>query len=457
MKRHIETKIHQWFQRLARKPLLLRGARQVGKSTLVRLFCRARGIELYEVNLEKHRRLNAIFQTLDIHKIRSALESTLGRAIRDENTLLFLDEIQETPDAIAALRYFHEEWRALAVLGAGSLLEFVLKEHDFSMPVGRVEFLHMGPMSFRETLTARGLEHLAQHLVSIEAVEKIDEVTHQTLLAEWRDYLFVGGMPEAVLEWTRAPRLNTSTQKEIRRVHRSLLDTYRADFPKYARGKSEVRLDKVLDYVAHSLGQKLKYSNISADDSARELKRSIQLLAQAKVILPAFHTQASGVPLHATADEKVSKLYLLDVGLAAAAQGVTREALDRYGSGFLVSQGQLAEQFAAQHLALLPANEGGSPTLHYWLREGKSGNGEVDFLTEIQGKIIPIEIKSGAAGSLRSLHLFCHLKNIQEAIRLDLNLPSCQELNVPLNSEPNKRARHRLQSLPIYAMEAIGK
>lgn len=445
MKRKALSQLADWFRRPRRKPLLLRGARQVGKSTLVRLFCQAEGLELFEINLEKHRRLNTVFETLDLAKIRSALSTLLGRPLRDEKALLFLDEIQETPRAIAALRYFHEEWPALAVIGAGSLLEFVLEQHEFSMPVGRVELMHLGPMTFSDVLSARGLGELS--------TLPIEEITHEKLLDEWKSYLFVGGMPEAVSEWVEAGELSEDVRQGVRRVQRSILDTYRADFPKYARSPEEPRLEKVLDYVPHALGKKAKYTNISREDSSRELKKAVGRLVQAKVLLPVHHTQASGLPLGATADERVFKLFFLDVGLAAAAQGVTWEVIERFGTGAFLAQGQLVEQFVAQHL-MQHAWDQGRHDLHYWIREGKSGNAEVDFVIEQRGRILPVEVKSGAEGGLRSLHLFCHRKHVGQALRLDLGLPSRHTVDVHLSSAPSERAVYELRSAPVYGVEA---
>ena len=446
MNRKIVSDLQHWFQRKARKPLLLRGARQGGKATAVRLFCAQNKIPLLEINLEKNRSLDAVFATLNMKKILMALQTVLGRPVIDGG-LLFLDEIQETPHAIEALRYFYEEYPQIPVIGAGSLLEMVLQNHEFAMPVGRIEFMSLGPMLFSEFLMAKGLDHLAQIICSTQNVSELDVVTHQALVQHWRTYLFVGGMPEAVNLWAETADLDEDTQKSIRRVQKSIVETYRADFPKYSRDRAELRVTKVYDYVPHALGEKIRYSRISSEDQSRDLKKATELLIQARVVLPVYHCAASGLPLSATRSESVYKLFYLDVGLVSAIQGLSFSQLERKMPKPLLTQGSLAEQFVAQHLSSLSADEAGRPELYYWLREGKTGNAEVDFIIQHEGEVVPLEVKSGTEGSLKSLHLLCVEKKLTHALRFDLNLASAQKIH--------KTVSYELKSMPIYAVEAI--
>ena len=227
MRRFSEDSLERWLHGRRRKPLVLRGARQVGKSTLVRNFAAMQGLILNEVNLERHLELQRAFATLDIGVICGELEALVGRSLTAQGSLLFLDEIQAVPAAIQALRYFYEELPALPVIAAGSLLEFVLADHGFSMPVGRIEYHHLGPMTFREFLQA--IEPtLCHYLDELDFEKALPEVAHRKLLERHRQYLFVGGMPEAVLEFCES-----SSFQDAGAVHRRIVSTYEDDFSKY--------------------------------------------------------------------------------------------------------------------------------------------------------------------------------------------------------------------------------
>ena len=201
--RHSEQYLQHWLGKKRRKPLILRGARQVGKSTLVRQFSERHGLVLNEINLEKHLLLDSVFKSLDIKRIVQALEGLLGRNVLAPGSLLFLDEVQATPHALAALRYFYEELPELPVIAAGSLLEFTLSQHSFSMPVGRVEYHHVGPVFFSEFIACVDPDLNAWREAAVR-FEEIPATAHQRLLARLREYLFVGGMPEAVMEYVES-------------------------------------------------------------------------------------------------------------------------------------------------------------------------------------------------------------------------------------------------------------
>jgi len=259
-----------------RKPLMIRGARQVGKSTLVKIFAELSSRPLAEINLERHTDLAALFSQNDPDALIDVLESLRNVPSINDQTLLFLDEIQATPEAIPALRYLFEDRSELAVLAAGSLLEFVLAEHDFSMPVGRVEYLHMGPMTFTEFLDAVGECKLLEIVQRYEIGEKIQNVVHDRLMQQLRHYLFVGGMPEAVDVFA-----NTRNLQQVGDVHSSIIDTYREDFPKYIGSRSLSRINSVFNYAARNIGNKVKYSNFASDEQSKTIKKDIELLCQA--------------------------------------------------------------------------------------------------------------------------------------------------------------------------------
>lgn len=438
----------RWLKKSRRKPLVLRGARQVGKSTLVREFAKSAGLELLEVNLERHSVLEPVFRTLDLVRIRREIEGLLERRVDAENGLLFLDEIQATPHALAALRYFHEEMPELPVVAAGSLLEFTLADHKFSMPVGRVEYLHVGPLRFSEFLCAVE-PGLVSYLESAGRFEEIPDTAHQRLLEHLREYLFVGGMPEAVQEF-----LESGSLSGVREVQRSIVETYQDDFAKYARREELVRLHGVFQRIPGNVGRKIKYVNLSREDLSRETKACVDLLVRAQICHRVLASHCSGLPLAAGENTKAFKLISMDVGIVNFQSGGRWESLSQATAHALVNEGSLAEQFAGQHLAFL---DPGKPTLHYWLREGKVENAEVDYVVSAKGQILPVEVKAGAAGSLKSLHQFCLEKRCSTALRFDLNKPNrFSVIFKARRGDQSPEIRFELLSLPLYAVEAVG-
>lgn len=451
MERLAESQLDQWYSSRRRKPLILRGARQVGKSTLVRQFADRHGLVLNEINLERHLGLDRVFKTLDTAVIRDELEALLGRSITKPGSVLFLDEIQATPTAIQMLRYFYEDLPDLPVVAAGSLLEFVLSDHNFSMPVGRVEYYHLGPMTFREFLLA--IEpNLCAYLDDLTFNSPLPEMAHRKLLKRQRQYLFTGGMPEAVLTFQESDSL-----QEVTSVHRRIVSTYEDDFGKYARLNKLALLQRTFRMLPRQVGQKVKYVHYSRENRSREVKAIVDLLAKARVCYPVFASHCSGVPLHADINEFVYKLLFLDVGLMNHVCGVNWTTLSSKNDAQLINEGTVAEQYIGQHLAYL--SQGVEPPgLVYWLREGRKINAEVDYVISSGTSIFPVEIKAGQSGTLRSLHQFIALGKSETAIRFDLNQPSRQQINhqAPI-ADQYKTINYQLLSLPIYGVGELGR
>lgn len=454
MKRFAEAQLLEWFKRKRRKPLVLRGARQVGKSTLVRNFAKKQNLHLIEVNLERHYKLRDSICSFDVKKILEDIDFLTSQKIAiPQNTLLFFDEIQAIPETLAVLRYFYEEMPELPIISAGSLLEFVLSDHAFSMPVGRIEFMYLGPMTFKEFLLASESSALLEALEKINPLESRKSTLSEAAVVKFKEklnqFFYVGGMPEAMQSY-----IETGEFRESRRVQQSIIDTYRDDFAKYRKRIPQLRLDRAFEYAALNVGKKIKYSNISEDDKSRELKVAIELLVKARLLAPVYHSSCSGLPIKAGMNQKIYKLLFIDIGLMNCVANIDWNHFKNLGPSGLLNQGMMAEQFVGQHL-MYRNNGMNIPELFYWLREGRANNAEVDYVIDSHNATIPIEVKSGKTGAIRSLIQFMYDKKSPIAVKLDLNSPSLQKIDQKLSTSTPAEVQFKLLSLPLYAIEEL--
>ncbi len=454
MKRKALEFLKSWYFRENKKPLLIRGARQVGKTTLVELFCLETKLELIKVNLER-KPLHSVEEGYNVDSFLKEISALTNKQIppQEKNSsrqvLIFLDEIQASPKSLVMLRYLHEERPDLAVIAAGSLLEFLLNDFPYSMPVGRIEYFHLGPMTFSEYLMACGENILTNRIGSFP----IDQTTFDLLEKKYREYLFVGGMPAAVKEYT-----TNGTPDTVRKIHQDILYTYKEDINKYTKGTSTLKTSKVFDRISGFIGRKFKYSEFLAEYPARDIRKSLDLLSSARIIHFCFHTNASGLPLKSQMDESVFKIYFLDVGLYNTEMGTSWESLLFDSADELINKGVIGEQFVAQHISYL--GEGSEmPTLFYWLKDKKADKAEVDFVVTQKGKIYPIEVKAGATGHLKSLSFFMLEKKYKKALRLDLRFRSKDyqtKVQLPLAiSEARHTVQYQLENWPIFFIEAM--
>ncbi|OFZ16570.1 MAG: hypothetical protein A2X86_12300 [Bdellovibrionales bacterium GWA2_49_15] len=442
MERIADQALLRWAKSKNRKPLVIRGARQVGKSTLVRNFCRKQKLDLIEINLEKYLYLDEVFQTNDIKSIISNIEDISKHKI-SKNSLLFLDEIQAVPHAMQALRYFFEDKKELAVVAAGSLLEFTLNDHSYSMPVGRIEYLHMGPMTFSEFLLAKKENFIFKRLQEIRDVKEISDSLHEQCTQLLREFYFVGGMPEAVLA------AKDDDFDDVGKIQSNILSTYQSDFVKYAKKADLATIQKVFRYIYLHPSRKIKYANISSDHSSRDLHHQLDLLFMAKVAFPVKHSTCDGVPLAASESSKTFKTIILDIGLMNSLQNLSWHHLQ--SNDQLLTDGAMAEQFIGQHL-LYNFQSFQEPQIHYWLREGKSHNAEVDYVVEDNSTLIAIEVKSGAAGKIRSLHQWMQDAKAprKKCIRFNLSKGGKEKISYQYDE---KVLKYELLTLPLYLVE----
>jgi len=422
---------------------VVRGARQVGKSWLIEAFGREAFDSLVKLDFERDPGLASLFEARGPREVLALLETQTRTAIRPGRTLLFLDEIQAAPAVLARLRYFAEELPALHVIAAGSLLDVALADHAFAMPVGRISYLHLEPMTFDEFLAADDSRGLAAYLAELDADTEIPALIHDQLLERLRTYLLVGGMPAAVEAW-----LATGSLLEVARVQSDLLATFRDDFGKYRRRFPEDRLTKVFAALPRMVGRKFVAARIDHDDRAAPIKEAFRLLTLARVVTPVRRSACNGVPLGAEVDDAWFKVCLLDTGLYAAQLGIDASGLANTRELTLVHEGQLAEQFVGQELrAARPAHE--EPALFCWIREQRTSNAEVDYVIAERQTVVPLEVKAGATGRLRSLHAFVRDKRRHLAVRLWSGPPQLIATTTALPDGPPWS--FRLLSLPLYA------
>ncbi len=400
--RNIDGKLKAWFDSSRRKPLILRGARQVGKTFSVRAFAEKQGLQLVEINFERKPAMRKAFDgELTPSWIIAQLEILERKEIREGKTLLFLDEIQDCPRAITALRYFFEEAPQLAVIAAGSLLEFALG--TFSFPVGRVEFMQMYPLTFREFLTARGYQKVLAHLPQLSSLQMDFSETVANLVAdEFKNYMIVGGLPEAVSAF-----LDTNSYLAVAKVHDNLVTAYLDDIRKYAKGDLQMENTRsLLANIFGYVGQQVNYTLFGQGDNVKRTKKSIDLLCQALLIYKVRQGFPSDLPLGSSAKEKNFKIVFFDIGLGQRMAGKDPAEIIASTNVLSLFDGLLAEQFVGQELIgeSEVASENGQ--LYYWARDAKSSSAEVDFLVLRNGAVSPVEVKAGKGGSLKSLHLY---------------------------------------------------
>ena len=446
MIRFAGRELDHWLLSKNRKPLVLRGARQVGKTWLVRDFAQRQGLNLIELNLERTPHLADLFVGNDPAQTLQNLSAEISTQIQPSASLLFLDEIQAAPELFAKLRWFKEEMPDLAVIAAGSLLEFALENDPHSMPVGRITYFYLEQLSFFEFLLASGNKPLYQKLRSYEWGRNIPRSLHEKCLEFYHQYCLVGGMPEVVAKWrqNRDPRACLKLQQD-------LLATYRDDFHKYGGEMNARLLADILLSVARQLGSKFVYSRVDPALKVPPVKRAFSLLCQAKVCSRILHTTGNGLPLGAESNSKFFKALMIDIGLVAAQLGLAATRMEDQRAFVFTNKGGLAEQFVGQQLRCLqtPAMD---PQLFYWQRTG-GRLGELDYIIQQGGRIVPVEVKSGPAGKLKSLHQFMAEKELSLAVRCNLNLPVIE--NIQVKTTLGQPVAYRLLSVPIYLTETL--
>jgi predicted AAA+ superfamily ATPase len=447
MIRFASRELDHWLKGPNRKPLVLRGARQVGKTWLVRDFAERQHLDLIELNFERFPNLADLFSENNPEEILRNIEAELGTIINPASSLLFLDEIQAAAQLFSKLRWFREDMPSFPVIAAGSLLEFSLNKYQYSMPVGRITYFHLEPMSFFEFILATGNEALHRKLLTFNLVQGIPGSLHEKCLGLYHDYCLVGGMPEVVREW-----VNTKDMKSCIKLQHDLLATYRDDFHKYGGEIEAVLLARIMLSVSEQLGNKFIYSRVDPSRNMVLIKKALAMLSQAKVCTKVLHTSGNGIPLGGESNEKFFKSLLLDIGLISVQLGLSSTKPSEVKNIIFSNKGGLTEQFVGQQLraAQSPLTD---PQLFYWQRTG-GRLGEIDYMIQHGNRIVPVEVKSGKAGSMKSLHHFMAEKGLDFAIRCNINQMSLKDMTVKTTF--GIPVSYRLLSIPVYLTERIG-
>jgi len=411
--REIDLHLKTWKSDIDHKPLLLRGARQVGKSSAVRHL--GETFEYFlEVNFERNPDIKQLFSaSLNPKEICSKLTAIFNLPIQPGKTLVFFDEIQACLPAIASLRFFYEEYSELHIVAAGSLLEFALQEIP-SFGVGRIRSCYMYPFSFNEFLQAQGLNSLVTEKRNATVDHSMLEAIHKKLTDHLRTFLLVGGMPESVKTW-----IEKSDYLACRHVQNDILETYIDDFAKYKKRISPTILQQTLRSVALQSGCKFVYSQVSSDMEPAKIKEALELLSMAGIIIPVTHTAANGVPLGAEVNAKFRKYLFMDTGLLQRLLNLYMDNVLLSTDINLVNKGTLAEVFVGLEL-LKYGSCYERQNLYYWLRLEKGAQAEVDYVISKSDKIIPFEVKAGTKGSMQSLYSFMQLKKSRLGIRTSM-------------------------------------
>jgi predicted AAA+ superfamily ATPase len=433
--RNIDKELAVWRKEKEGKPLLVRGARQVGKSTAVRELAKQFDYFL-EVNFEEQRTIHALFEgDLNPLELCENLSIISNVPIVPGKTLLFFDEIQACIPAISSLRFFYEKLPELHVIAAGSLLDFALGEIP-SFGVGRIRSLFVYPLGFDEFLTAMGEDALLNAKQKASVSRPLAEPLHLKLLTYLKRFLVLGGMPEVIRHYRQNKDMKAAGQ-----LLDDLIISFRADFAKYKHRVPSLRISEVFDAVVRQSGGKFVYAKAATEANHKQVKEAVDLLEMSGLVIPVTHSAANGLPLGAESNPKKQKMMVLDTGIFQRILGLDITEILFEDDFDAVNKGAIAEQYCG--LELLKAGSCyRQERLYYWHREALNSNAEVDYLFQKGQYIIPLEVKSGKKGSMQSLHLFLKEKKCPYGIRF--------------SNEPYA-AFESIQVWPLYAVSDFVK
>ena len=422
-------KLYKWKNSKRRKPLIIEGARQVGKTWLMKEFGKQAYADTVYINFDSNSRMADLFSAdLDTDRLIMGLELYAGRKINPENTLLIFDEVQEVPRALASLKYFYENAPQYHIVCAGSLLGIALHQGT-SFPVGKVDFLKLYPLSFSEFLMATGNERFAE-LLKKQDYEMITSFK-QTYIDALKHYYFVGGMPEAVQSFAESKDFN-----EVRAIQKRILAAYEQDFSKHAPNEIVPKIRMLWNSIPSQLARENKkfiYGLVREGGRAREYETAIMWLSDCGLVHKVSRVNAAGIPLKAYEDLKAFKLFIVDVGLLGCMTGLRQRTLLDGDDLFVEFKGALTEQYVCQQLKTIE-----DLGVYYYTND--RGSCEIDFVVDTGEQIVPIEVK--AETNLRAKSL----KTYRERFEPELSVRA---------SMADYKKEDWLLNLPLYAIENI--
>ncbi|MCL2727519.1 MAG: ATP-binding protein [Bacteroidales bacterium] len=434
LNRKIDNDLLTWSKEKDHKPVLLHGARQIGKSSSVRKLAEYFD-HFLEINFEQNKKVHGLFESDLIPKqICTHLSVQFNQTITPGKTLLFFDEIQACPRAITALRYFYEDYPELHVIAAGSLLEFALEQLP-SFGVGRISSMFMYPFSFSEFMLACGEERLWDMICQSSPSKPLHPVFHEMALEILKQFLVIGGMPAVVSKY-----VENKDFLECQAALSELINTLRSDFVKYKQRTPELRISAAFEAVVQQSGGKFNYAKVEHYTS-KQIKESIELLQNAGLVISVMHSSANGIPLGAEGNPKKQKFILLDTGIFQRLLGLQLSDVLFSKDFSTVNKGFIAEQMVGMEL-LKTSLFYEQKQLYYWQREALNSHAEVDYVIQQGEKIIPIEVKSGTSGKMQSLHLFMNEKQSPYGVRTSLE---------------NFAQYGKIKVFPLYAIGNLGK
>lgn len=423
MKRTKMNELIRWKSTPGRKPLLIRGARQVGKTWLMKEFGKANYEQTAYVNFEQKKHLKSLFKDdFNVHRILIALQAETGLTLHADNTLIVFDEIQEVPEAITALKYFMEDSPEYHIVAAGSLLGVALHA-NFSFPVGKVSFMDLQPLSFIEFLDALGEKGLLTILQSNDW--KLITAFKTKLIDRLRQYYYVGGMPEAVAKFCE----NNNFQ-EVRKIHKQILNAYELDFSKHVPAAVVPRIRMLWNSIPAQLAKenrKFIYGLVKKGSRAKDYELALSWMVDCGQVKKINRITKPAIPLKAYEDRNAFKLFLLDIGLLAAMGEIEAGILLKGNAIFTEFKGALTEQYVLQQLV-----NSGDLEVCYWSAAHSSA--EVDFIVQYKNRVIPLEVKSEENLHAKSLKVYHEKFSPKISLRSSMSDFRAQEwlINIPL-------------------------
>ena len=422
MERNLFSELEKWKNKKKRKPLIIQGARQVGKTWIMNEFGARYFKNTIYINFDNNKVMKNVFEIdFDISRIVSAIKIEYGKGFNPEDTLIIFDEIQEAPKALASLKYFYENAPQYAIIAAGSLLGVALHKGT-SFPVGKVDFLHLYPMNFQEFLYAIGEKELVELLDSKDY--KLINAYSTKYIDLLKKYYYIGGMPEVVQTY-----IDTGDFNEVREIQRNLLKYYEEDFSKHAPKEVVARIRMVWNSIPSQLAKenrKFIYGALREGARAKDFELAIQWLEDAGIIIKSFRVKKPGIPLIGYMEMNSFKMFMLDVGLLGAKANISAKVILDGSKIFEEFKGAMTEQFVAEQLVTSGIE------LYYYSTDNSSG--EIDFIIQKDMYCIPIEVKADENLRAKSLKAFCNKYKPEIAIRTSLSNYREQDwmVNIPL-------------------------